>query len=96
MFNHSNVRVNAKIDRFLRLILVTPDMHRVHHSVIIKEHDSNFGFNLPWWDRIFGTYKSQPTAGHDNMVIGLANFRDPRGLTLPRLLTLPFVKGRKL
>jgi sterol desaturase/sphingolipid hydroxylase (fatty acid hydroxylase superfamily) len=96
MFNHSNVRVNAKIDRFLRLILVTPDMHRVHHSVIIKEHDSNFGFNLPWWDRIFGTYKSQPTAGHDSMVIGLANFRDPRGLTLPRLLTLPFVKGRKL
>jgi sterol desaturase/sphingolipid hydroxylase (fatty acid hydroxylase superfamily) len=96
MFNHSNVRVNIKLDKFLRLILVTPDMHRVHHSVIIKEHDSNFGFNLPWWDRIFETYKSQPTAGHDNMVIGLANFRDPRGLTLPGLLTLPFMKGRKL
>jgi sterol desaturase/sphingolipid hydroxylase (fatty acid hydroxylase superfamily) len=96
MFNHSNVRINTKIDRFLRLVLVTPDMHRVHHSVIIKERDSNFGFNLPWWDRIFGTYKSQPAAGHDNMVIGLANFRDPKGLTLHRLLTLPFVKGRKL
>jgi sterol desaturase/sphingolipid hydroxylase (fatty acid hydroxylase superfamily) len=96
MFNHGNVRVNAKVDQFLRLVLVTPDMHRVHHSVIIREHDSNFGFNLPWWDRIFGTYKSQPTDGHDNMVIGLANFRDPKALTLPRLLTLPFAKGRKL
>ena len=95
MFNHSNVRVNTKVDRFLRLILVTPDMHRVHHSVIIREHDSNFGFNLPWWDRIFGTYKDQPAAGHDDMVIGLANFRDPKGLTLLRLFSLPFVKGRK-
>lgn len=95
MFNHSNVRINPKIDRLLRLFLVTPDMHRVHHSVIIREHDSNFGFNLPWWDRIFGTYRDQPKAGHADMVIGLANFRDPKLLTFLRLLTLPFTSWRK-
>ena len=95
MFNHSNVRIKQKADRLLRLVLVTPDMHRVHHSVIIREHDSNFGFNLPWWDRIFGTYKDQPTAGHDQMVIGLANFRDPKRLSLPKLLTLPFTAWKK-
>jgi sterol desaturase/sphingolipid hydroxylase (fatty acid hydroxylase superfamily) len=95
MFNHSNIRINQKVDRFLRLVLVTPDMHRVHHSVIIREHDSNFGFNLPWWDRLFGTYQDQPTAGHDAMVIGLANFRDPKELSFPGLLAQPFVKWRK-
>jgi sterol desaturase/sphingolipid hydroxylase (fatty acid hydroxylase superfamily) len=95
MFNHSNIRINTKVDRFLRLLLVTPDMHRVHHSVIIREHDSNFGFNLPWWDRLFGTYKDQPTAGHTDMVIGLANFRDPKSLSFPRLLMLPFTAWRK-
>lgn len=95
MFNHSNVRINTNVDRLLRLLLVTPDMHRVHHSVIIREHDSNFGFNLPWWDHVFGTYKDQPTAGHDNMVIGLANFRDPKRLSLPRLFTLPFTAWKK-
>lgn len=95
MFNHSNIRINRKVDRLLRLVLVTPDMHRVHHSVIIREHNSNFGFNLPWWDRLLGTYKDQPKEGHDNMVIGLANFRDPKGLTFPRLLMLPFTAWRK-
>jgi sterol desaturase/sphingolipid hydroxylase (fatty acid hydroxylase superfamily) len=95
MFNHSNVRINTRVDRLLRLLLVTPDMHRVHHSVIIREHDSNFGFNLPWWDRLLGTYRDQPKEGHDNMVIGLANFRDPKGLSFPRLLAQPFVKWRK-
>jgi sterol desaturase/sphingolipid hydroxylase (fatty acid hydroxylase superfamily) len=95
MFNHSNVKINPAIDRVLRLVLVTPDMHRVHHSVIIREHDTNYGFNLPWWDRAFGTYKSQPEAGHDNMVIGLANFRDPAVLTLPGLLILPFTRWKK-
>ena len=91
MFNHGNIRIPQGIDWILRLIVVTPDMHRVHHSVIIRETNSNYGFNLPWWDRLFGTYKSQPAKGHTDMVIGLAQFRDPRKLSLPRLLILPFV-----
>jgi len=65
-------------------------VHRVHHSVIIREHNSNFGFNLPWWDRLLGTYRAQPAAGHEGMVIGLGPFRDPLKLSLPRLLALPF------
>jgi sterol desaturase/sphingolipid hydroxylase (fatty acid hydroxylase superfamily) len=91
MFNHSNIRVPERIDRMLRLFVVTPDMHRVHHSVIIRETNSNYGFNLPWWDRLLGTYKDQPDKGHEEMAIGLSQFRDPKGLTLPRLLILPFV-----
>jgi sterol desaturase/sphingolipid hydroxylase (fatty acid hydroxylase superfamily) len=91
LFNHGNVRLGASIDRALRLFVVTPEMHRVHHSVIIRETNSNFGFNLPWWDRLFGTYKDQPAAGHLEMTIGLSQFRDPKGLTLPRLLLLPFI-----
>lgn len=91
MFNHSNIRVPEKVDRALRWILVTPDMHRVHHSVIIRETNSNFGFNLPWWDRLLGTYKAQPAKGHMDMLIGLSQFRDPQKLSLPRLLILPFV-----
>jgi len=90
MFNHSNVRLPLAIDRVLRLVVVTPEMHRVHHSVVRKEYDSNFGFNLPWWDRLLGTYRAQPEAGHLGMIIGLRPFRDPRRLTLPRLLALPF------
>jgi sterol desaturase/sphingolipid hydroxylase (fatty acid hydroxylase superfamily) len=93
MFNHSNIHVPQPIDRVLRLLLVTPDMHRVHHSVIIRETNSNYGFNLPWWDRLFGTYKAQPDQDHEEMTIGLSQFRDPKRLTLPRLLTLPFVGG---
>lgn len=91
MFNHSNIRLPEKLDRVLRLVVVTPDMHRVHHSVVIRETNSNYGFNLPWWDRLFGTYKAQPAKGHADMVIGLSQFRDPQRLTLPRLLILPFV-----
>lgn len=91
MFNHSNIRIPIKVDQALRLLVVTPDMHRVHHSVIIQETNSNFGFNLPWWDRLFGTYKDQPDKGHTDMVIGLSQFRDQRKLSLPRLLILPFV-----
>ena len=90
LFNHGNVRLAASIDRVLRLIVVTPEMHRVHHSVIIRETNCNFGFNLPWWDRLFGTYKAQPAAGHESMTIGLSQFRDPKRLTLPWLLILPF------
>ena len=90
MFNHSNVAMPAWLDRALRRVVVTPDMHRVHHSVIRRETDSNFGFNLPWWDRLFGTYRAEPEAGHTGMTLGLPNFRDPRELRLDRLLTQPF------
>ena len=90
LFNHGNVRLVASLDRVLRFFVVTPEMHRVHHSVIIRETNSNFGFNLPWWDRLFGTYKAQPAAGHAGMTIGLSQFRDPKRLTLPWLLILPF------
>ena len=90
MFNHSNVFMNERLDRLLRIFLVTPDMHRVHHSVIIKETDSNFGFNLPWWDRLFGTYRIKPAAGHEAMTVGLANYRDRKWLTLPWMLAVPF------
>jgi len=90
MFNHANVVLPAWLDRIVRLILVTPDMHRVHHSVIRSETDSNFGFNLPWWDRLFGTYRAEPAAGHDGMTIGLPIFRNPAELRLDRLLTQPF------
>jgi len=91
MFNHGNIRLPAAFDRLLRLILVTPDMHRVHHSAIVRETNCNFGFNHPWWDRICGTYIPQPEKGHLEMTIGLKEFRDPRQLTLPRLLIQPFI-----
>lgn len=90
MFNHSNVRMPARIDRVLRWIVVTPDMHRVHHSIVARETNSNFGFNLPWWDRLFGTYRAQPAAGHLGMTIGIDQFRDPVEQRLDRMLTQPF------
>ena len=91
MFNHGNVRLTGAIDRALRWLVVTPDMHRVHHSVIAAETNSNFGFNLPWWDRLFGTYRDQPAAGHDGMAIGIEMFRDAAALHLHRMLIQPFV-----
>lgn len=90
MFNHGNLRIPLGIDRILRLFVVTPDMHRVHHSVFPHETNSNFGFNLPWWDYLMGTYRSQPRLGHEKMIIGLNQFRDPSHLTLIRILALPF------
>jgi sterol desaturase/sphingolipid hydroxylase (fatty acid hydroxylase superfamily) len=72
MFNHANLRLPISFDKYLRLFVVTPDMHRVHHSIAKDETNSNFGFNLPWWDRLFGTYRAQPKLGHKNMVIGLS------------------------
>ncbi|NTV50174.1 MAG: sterol desaturase family protein [Geobacteraceae bacterium] len=90
MFSHGNVKLPATADRLLRLFLVTPDMHRVHHSTIVRETNSNFGFNLPWWDRLLGTYRPQPEKGHMEMTIGLKEYRDPQRLTLPRLLIQPF------
>jgi sterol desaturase/sphingolipid hydroxylase (fatty acid hydroxylase superfamily) len=90
MFNHSNVRIPAWFDRVLRWIVVTPDMHRVHHSIAARETNSNFGFNLPWWDRLFGTYRDQPAAGHERMTIGIEQFRDPAEQRLDHMLTQPF------
>lgn len=93
MFNHSNVRIAGALERVLRCIVVTPDMHRVHHSIVPKETNSNYGFNFPWWDRLFRTYRPQPEAGHDKMTIGIHEFRDPRELQLPRMLAQPFRSG---
>lgn len=89
LFNHANIRLPAGVDRVLRWVMVTPDMHRVHHSVIPAETNSNFGFNLPWWDRLLGTYRAQPKAGHDGMAIGIEQFRTPRDLWLDRMLVQP-------
>jgi sterol desaturase/sphingolipid hydroxylase (fatty acid hydroxylase superfamily) len=90
LFNHGNMRIPLVIDVWLRLFIVTPDMHRVHHSVYPRETDSNFGFNVPWWDRWFKTYHDQPRDGHLNMAIGLKEFRDEQKLCLMDLLLLPF------
>ena len=90
MFNHGNIRIPTGVDRALRWIVVTPDMHRVHHSIVSRETNSNFGFNLPWWDRLFGTYRDQPTAGHEVMTIGIEQFREAREQRLDRMLTQPF------
>lgn len=89
MFNHSNISIHTGLDRLLRLLVVTPDMHRVHHSVLIRETDSNYGFNFPWWDRLFRTYRPQPAAGHEAMTIGLANYRDPKWLSFKWMLLVP-------
>ena len=90
MFNHSNVRMPERAERVLRWLVVTPDMHRVHHSIIRHETDSNFGFNFPWWDRMFRTYRPQPEAGHNGMILGIDQFRDPKELRIDRMLTQPF------
>ncbi len=92
MFNHGNVRLPAAADRMLRWLIVTPDMHRVHHSIEDDETNSNFGFNLPWWDRLFGTYRPQPRAGHDAMTLGIRTLRRPRVCSgLPGMLAIPFI-----
>ena len=91
MFNHANVGLGTRLDRVLRWIVVTPDMHRVHHSVHVDEANSNFGFNLPWWDRLFGTYRNQPRDGHVGMTIGIEQFRETSALHLHRMLAQPFI-----
>ena len=92
MFNHGNVRILRSLDRILRWIVVTPEMHRVHHSVAYYETNSNFGFNLPLWDRFLGTYRDQPRMGHEGMTIGLWNFRDIKHcVMLPGMLAIPFI-----
>lgn len=93
MFNHGNIRLPTWLDRRLRLLVVTPDMHRVHHSIVRRETDSNFGFSVSWWDWLFGTYRDQPAAGHLNMTIGIEEFRKSRDLRLDRMLFQPFVNS---
>ena len=89
-FNHANLRLPAGVDRVLRRFVVTPDMHRVHHSWLGPEQNSNFGFNAPWWDWLFGTYRAQPEAGHETMTIGTHTFRERRDQLIDRLLLQPF------
>jgi sterol desaturase/sphingolipid hydroxylase (fatty acid hydroxylase superfamily) len=91
MFNHGNVLLPQPMDRILRTIAVTPEMHRVHHSIAPAETNSNFGFNLPWWDRLFGTYRAQPAAGHTGMKIGIDLFRRVEDLRLDRMLIQPLI-----
>ena len=93
MFNHGNVRLPPGLDRVLRWFVVTPDMHRLHHSDLPAETNSNFGFNLPWWDRLFGTYRAQPGLGHEAMTLGLDIFRKPGELHLHRMLIQPLRRG---
>jgi sterol desaturase/sphingolipid hydroxylase (fatty acid hydroxylase superfamily) len=90
MFSHANLRLPAGLDRALRLIVVTPDMHRVHHSIQRHETDSNFGFNFPWWDRLCGSYRPQPEQGHDGMTIGLTPYQTKLRQDLGWMLLLPF------
>ena len=92
LFNHANIDLPRPVDRWLRWIVVTPDMHRVHHSVDPRETNSNYGFNLPWWDRLLGTYVAQPAKGHEGMAIGIEQFRTRRDLWLDRMLIQP-VRG---
>jgi len=92
MFNHGNVGLPKSLDNFLRWFIVTPDMHRVHHSIEDDETNSNFGFNLSWWDRLFGTYRDQPRAGHDGMTIGIRGFRETRQAAwITGMLLMPFI-----
>jgi len=90
LFNHSNLNIPPSVDRWLRLLVVTPDMHRVHHSLEKSEVDTNFGFNIPWWDRLFGTYLDQPAVGHDEMRLGIPEVRSAEDNAFTRLLLLPF------
>jgi sterol desaturase/sphingolipid hydroxylase (fatty acid hydroxylase superfamily) len=89
MFNHGNIHLPSQLDTMLRWFVVTPEMHRVHHSILWQETNSNFGFNLPWWDWLFGTYRVQPAAGHERMTVGVEKFRDPAELRIDRMLLQP-------
>lgn len=90
LFNHGNIQIHKKIEKWLRYVIVTPDIHRIHHSIQHQETNSNFGFNLPIWDKIFGTYRAQPTFDHQSMNIGLIEFRDTKETRIDQLLTQPF------
>lgn len=92
MFNHANFHLPQAMDRWLRFLFVTPDVHRVHHSTDRQEHDQNFGFNLIIWDRLFGSYQAQPRVEHEKMQIGLANWQQAPTQSLWWLLKAPFCK----
>lgn len=94
LFNHANLQLPTRPERVLRWLIVTPDMHRVHHSALRQETDSNYSVLFSWWDRLFGTYCAQPRDGHENMQVGLEEFREPRHLHIGRMLWLPFQPGR--
>jgi len=96
MFNHGNVKIPLSLDRIIRIVLVTPDMHRVHHSVVMLETNSNYGFSFSWWDRLLGTYIAQPQEGHDKMKIGLNGYHDDRSLKLSALLMMPFTYQKRV
>lgn len=92
MFNHSNIYLPPQLDKILRRVVVTPDMHRVHHSIEADEHNRNFGFNFPWWDHLFGTYQDQPRLPHADMVIGIKGFEGNESAELLKLLVQPLRK----
>ena len=94
LFNHANIRIPERVEAVLRWLVVTPDMHRVHHSIHRDETDSNYGFNLPWWDRVFRTYRAQPRDGHEGITLGIEQFRDEKELNLWRTLLQPFRKWK--
>ena len=93
LFNHSNIKLPIAVDKIIRLFIVTPDMHRVHHSVIQRETDSNYGFSISFWDRLFKTYTAQPESGHEKMTIGLNQYQHVPEVSLPRLLLMPFARA---
>lgn len=95
MFNHSNIKIAPKFDAVLRYLLVTPDMHRVHHSINSEEHNKNFGFNFPWWDKLFASYQAQPLAGHEEMQLGVEGYDENQSISLRALLLQPFIGDRK-
>ncbi len=95
MFNHSNIRLPLGADRLLRRVVVTPDMHRIHHSVIPSETNSNFGFSLSWWDRLLGTYRADPAGGHEHMAIGIDQFRSRKDLRIDQMLLQPFRQEKR-
>ena len=95
MFNHGNVHIPLSIDKVFRWVVVTPDMHRIHHSVLPQEANQNFGFNFPWWDYLFGTYLASPSRGQQDIIFGLNQFRSPACLQLRNILKLPFRQLRK-
>ena len=95
MFNHSNLKLPLGLDAIVRLLIVTPDMHRVHHPIIRQETDSNYGFNFPFWDRLFGTYIAQPELGHDGMQIGIAEWQDEKPTQLGWTLAVPLLEQIK-
>ena len=95
LFNHGNFYIPIKVDKILRKVLITPDMHRVHHSVFINERNSNFGFSVPWWDFIFKSYKSQPKEGHENMKLGIEDMPKEKYTYFPKMLLVPFLKKQQ-